>query len=64
MPLLWYGTLNSFTAINMYNQWMYQLFNVMFTAFPIINYALFDREHTTEILVANKKNYYLQGVKG
>lgn len=43
MPQLWYGFYNHFSSANIYDPWIYQLYNVAFTSFPIIIYAIFDQ---------------------
>jgi phospholipid-transporting ATPase len=42
MPQLWFGFNNHFSSATIYDPWIYQLYNVAFTAFPVIVYAIFD----------------------
>ncbi len=46
LPQLWYGFINHFSSASIYDPWIYQLYNVVFTAFPIIAYAIFDQQHS------------------
>jgi phospholipid-transporting ATPase len=45
MPQLWFGFNNHFSSATIYDPWIYQLYNVAFTSFPIIAYAIFDQHH-------------------
>ena len=62
-PLFFYGIYSSFSGQSFYNQWLYQLFNMVFCAMPIVSYALFDREIEYSNLMANP-GYYSLGLKG
>jgi phospholipid-transporting ATPase len=46
LPQFWYGFNNSFSSATIYDPWIYQLYNVVFTSFPIAAYAIFDQEHS------------------
>lgn len=63
MPLFFYGMFSAFSAQMLYNNWMYQIYNVVFTSLPIILYALFDRETDYEIIESDPR-YYRLGLKG
>jgi len=58
------GTLffNGFSGQPLYDQLIFQLYNVVYTSFPIVLYALFDEEHSSEFL-ENNPAYYIQGMK-
>ena len=45
MPQLWYGFNNGFSPCNIYDPWIYQLYNVVFTSLPIMVFAIFDERH-------------------
>ena len=62
MPLFWFGFLSVFSGQGVYNTWMWQLFNVLFAALPIILYALFDREHEARELL-DTPEYYQVGMR-
>jgi phospholipid-transporting ATPase len=57
MPLFWYGFLSVFSGQLFYNTWIFQLFNLCFTALPIMLYALFDYETTHDQLMLQPKFY-------
>lgn len=43
-----YGAYSYFSAVVIYDVYMYELFNVFFASVPIIVYAVFDEEYTYE----------------
>jgi phospholipid-transporting ATPase len=57
MPLFWYGFLSVFSAQLIYNNWTYQLFNLVYASVPIVIYALFDREVEFDQLMREPKHY-------
>jgi phospholipid-transporting ATPase len=63
MPLFFYGVFSAFSGQILYNMWIYQLYNVFYSALPIILYALFDREMDYKVLENAPKQYSL-GLKG
>lgn len=44
MPLFFYGFKNAFSGQSLYENWIYQMYNILFTSFPIIWYAIYDLE--------------------
>jgi phospholipid-transporting ATPase len=46
MPQLWFGFNNHFSSATIYDPWIYQLYNVVYTSFPIIVFAIFDQQHS------------------
>lgn len=45
LPQFFYAIMNSnFSGVTLYDAYMYQLVNVMYTSLPIVLYAIFDRE--------------------
>lgn len=62
MPLFWFGFLSVFSGQGVYNTWLWQLFNVLYAALPIILYAVFDREHEAKELLENP-TYYQVGMR-
>jgi len=44
MPIFMYGFLSRFSGTVIYDVYMYQLYNVIFTGLPIIWFAVFDWE--------------------
>eukprot|EP01017_Pseudomicrothorax_dubius_P030855 TRINITY_DN387_c0_g1_i14.p1 TRINITY_DN387_c0_g1~~TRINITY_DN387_c0_g1_i14.p1 ORF type:complete len:525 (+),score=144.03 TRINITY_DN387_c0_g1_i14:3-1577(+) len=62
LPQFWYGTLNGFSAVMIYEPFIFQLFNIFFASLPIVIYAVFDEELPDKTLVENP-SYYKQGMK-
>lgn len=42
MPLFFFGFVSTFSGQTLYDKWLYQCYNITFTAFPIMFYALLD----------------------
>ena len=57
MPIWAFGFISSFSATAIYDIWLYQLYNVMFTALPIMWFAIFDWEHDKETFLTQPKLY-------
>jgi len=57
MPIWVFGFISSFSATAIYDIWLYQLYNVMFTALPIMWFAIFDWEHDKEKFLTQPKLY-------
>lgn len=57
MPQYWYGFYSGFSGQVFYEQWMYQIFNIIFTCMPAVIYALTDQEHSRETLMSEPKYY-------
>jgi phospholipid-transporting ATPase len=62
MPQFWFGFYSAFSGQVFYEKWIYQIFNIVFTAFPIMIFALFDQEHLKKTLM-EKPKYYRIGLK-
>jgi len=48
VPQFFFGFETAFSGASLYEPWLYQLFNIVFTAVPIIWYAIFDFQYTKE----------------
>ena len=46
LPQFWFGMTNGFSSASMFDPWIYQLYNVVYTSLPIIIFAIFDEEYT------------------
>jgi phospholipid-transporting ATPase len=57
MPQFWYGFYSAFSGQVFYEKWIYQVFNITFTAFPPIIFAIFDQEHSKSTLMQLPKLY-------
>ena len=42
MPIFFYGTLSVFSGTQIYNNYLYQTYNILYTGMPILWYAVFD----------------------
>jgi len=57
IPILAFGFVSSFSATVVYNMWLYQLYNVVFTALPVIWFSVFDWEHDKQYFLDNYRTY-------
>ena len=51
LPLFIYGAWNRFSSQAYYEIYLLEVFNLIFTAAPIVFYAVLDQEHTKEDLL-------------
>ena len=63
MPHFWFGIISYFSGQSLYDPWIYQLFNILFSSFPIIWFGIYDKEVSYDILVSDYR-YYTQGIIG
>mmetsp|Transcript_8609 Transcript_8609/g.8565 ORF Transcript_8609/g.8565 Transcript_8609/m.8565 type:complete len:323 (+) Transcript_8609:2039-3007(+) len=63
MPVFFYGMFSVYSGQLLYNQWTYQVFNLLFASLPIVIYAVFDKETEYEVLENDSKHYKL-GLRG
>jgi len=52
-PNLIFAFYSGFSAMALYNDWLYQCFNTLFTSLPIIFYAIFDQEYSRSDFLNN-----------
>jgi len=57
LPQFWFGFSSAFGGQPLYESWLYQLYNILFTAFPIMWYALFDEQYLKEELLKEPKHF-------
>jgi phospholipid-transporting ATPase len=62
MALFWFGMYNTFSGQPLFDEWLYQSYNVVFTALSIMWFAIFDLEYTKEDLLTKPK-YYIIGLE-
>ena len=63
VPQFWYAVFyDNFSGVTLYEQYLYQLVNMFYTAFPIIIYALFDKEVSSKVLLSDP-SFYKGGIK-
>lgn len=48
LPQLWYGFSSYFSSANIYDPWIYQLYNVIYTSLPIAIFAIYDMRYTRD----------------
>lgn len=58
-PIWYYGFLDLFSGVLLYNTWLYNCYNAVFTAFPIMFYAIFDWEKTKLELMSYPELYQI-----
>jgi len=59
MPQYWFGFASAFSGQTLYESIIYQGYNTVFTAFPIIWFAIFDEEFTKETLLREPRHYWI-----
>ena len=57
MPQYFYGFASAFSGQPLYEAWMYQCYNIMFTAVPIIWFGVFDFQCTKRDFMSNPDLY-------
>ena len=57
MPLFFVGFYSLFSGITIYDAWLYQLYNIVFTVLPIIWFGIYDTERTRMQTMNNPKFY-------
>ncbi|EAS06174.1 phospholipid-translocating P-type ATPase, flippase family protein (macronuclear) [Tetrahymena thermophila SB210] len=62
-PLIFFGFNSGFSGSNLYDIYIYQMYNAMFTAFPIILFAVLDRNLSSKVLVKSP-HLYKTGIEG
>lgn len=60
--LFWYSLYSEFSAMNFFDSWSLSGFNVIFTAFPILIYSIFDKDVNVATSLDNPK-LYVEGQK-
>jgi phospholipid-transporting ATPase len=57
IPQFFFGIISAFGGQPLYESWLYQLYNILFTAFPVMWFALFDAEYTRDEFLILPKTY-------
>lgn len=63
VPQFWFGFVSYFSGQTLYDPWIYQLFNIVFTCLPIIWFGIYDKEVSYDLLMKDTR-YYVQGIVG
>ena len=57
LPQFWNGFDNGLSGNSLYETWIFQSFNIVYSALPIVLYAIFDKEFDAPDLEKNPKQY-------
>merc|ERR1712176_437363 len=57
MTQFWFTIFNSFTGQSLYEEWTLALYNVLWTAIPIIIFAVLDEDVSPKTVMANPQLY-------
>ena len=57
MPQFYVGFYSLFSGQSIYDPWLYQLFNIVFSVLPILWFGIYDSERTTKVSMSNAKFY-------
>ena len=49
--MFWFGLVSGYSGITIYDVLLYELFNTIYTALPIIFYATLDKEYPSKVLM-------------
>ena len=58
LPQLIFGYYSMFSGVYLYDPYISQVFNLLYTSVPIMVFALFDRDSTDSRLMHNENNIY------
>ena len=56
-PIFFYGLMSVFSGQAIYEAYLYQTYNLVFTSWPIFYFALFDYEFTRETFLSDPTLY-------
>lgn len=62
-PVFWFGFFSIFSGTAIYENLLYQFFNLFFTSCPICWFAVYDWQYLKEEFLKNPKHYKI-GLKG
>jgi phospholipid-transporting ATPase len=63
MPQFWFGFSSYFSGQTLYDPWIYQFFNIIYSCLPIIWFGIYDKEVSYDTLMRDTR-YYVQGIIG
>ncbi|CAD8093418.1 unnamed protein product [Paramecium sonneborni] len=61
-PQFWFSIYNNFSGQRIYDNLIYQAYNIFYTSMPIIIFAIFDTEYSQQTLYSNKYQTYSIGL--
>jgi len=59
LPNFWFGIYSMYSGSFLYEKFIYQLYNIVFTSLPIIWYSLFDFQHPKQRYLEDPSLYQL-----
>ena len=59
MAQYWFGFASTFSGQTLYEALIYQGYNIIFTSFPIMWFAMFDEEFTKRTFYTQPKHYWI-----
>lgn len=59
MPQYWFGFASAFSGQTLYEALIYQGYNIVFTSFPIMWFAIFDEEFTKKTFMNEPKHFWI-----
>ncbi|CAD8175781.1 unnamed protein product [Paramecium pentaurelia] len=62
-PQFWFSIYNNFSGQRIYDNLIYQAYNIFYTSMPILIFAIFDSEYSEQMLYSNKYSTYSIGQK-
>ena len=57
MPQFYVGFYSLFSGQSIYDPWLYQLFNIVFSVFPLLWFGIYDTERDRTVSMSNAKFY-------
>ncbi|CAD8078815.1 unnamed protein product [Paramecium primaurelia] len=60
-PQFWFSIYNNFSGQRIYDNLIYQAYNIFYTSMPILIFAIFDSEYSEQMLYSNKYSTYSIG---
>ncbi|CAD8171215.1 unnamed protein product [Paramecium octaurelia] len=61
-PQFWFSIYNNFSGQRIYDNLIYQAYNIFYTSVPILIFAIFDAEYSEQMLYSNKYSTYSIGL--
>lgn len=58
LPQFWYGLSSGFSGQPLYDPWIYQLYNIIFSCLPIVWFGIYDKGEKNRLLMNDWKLYY------
>jgi len=62
MSIFWFGMYSTFSGQMIFDEFLYQLYNIVFTFAAIMWFAIFDIDYPKEVLLTEPK-YYIIGLE-